>query len=152
MSDRTYVWMQMTISNQSEFAEDPLYSNIFGVGKGVTAPPPPQWARTNSLTRFLDHTQTHHSRQDPSGGTINPSQRPLPDNTLHSQQTDIHASVGFEPTMSARERQQTCALDRAATGTGKTYAYISYFPSCSLWAVRLSATDSIGIENTSESI
>ena len=26
--------------------------------------------------------------------------------------------VGFEPTISAGERPQTCALDRAATGTG----------------------------------
>jgi hypothetical protein len=28
--------------------------------------------------------------------------------------------VGFEPTVSADERPQTYALDRAATGTGKT--------------------------------
>ena len=28
--------------------------------------------------------------------------------------------VGFEPTISAGERQQTYALDRKATGTGKT--------------------------------
>ena len=28
--------------------------------------------------------------------------------------------VGFEPTISAGERPQTYALDRAATGTGKT--------------------------------
>jgi len=40
-----------------------------------------------------------------------------PDNTQHSQQTDIHAPVGFEPTISAGERPQTYALDRAATGT-----------------------------------
>ena len=37
------------------------------------------------------HTTTHHSRQDSSGRVINPSQRPLPDNTQHSQQTNIHA-------------------------------------------------------------
>ena len=48
---------------------------------------------------------------------INSSQRPLPDNTQHSQQTNIHAPVGFEPTISAGERPQTYALDRAATGT-----------------------------------
>jgi len=24
---------------------------------GATAPPPPQWARASSFTRFLDHTQ-----------------------------------------------------------------------------------------------
>jgi len=40
---------------------------------------------------FLDHTQpTHHSRYDSSGRVISSWQRPLPDNTQHSQQTDIH--------------------------------------------------------------
>ena len=37
------------------------------------------------------HTTMHHSRQDSSGRVISPSQRPLPDNTQHSQQTNIHA-------------------------------------------------------------
>ena len=37
------------------------------------------------------HTTTHHSRQNSSGRVISSSQRPLPDNTQHSQQTDIHA-------------------------------------------------------------
>jgi hypothetical protein len=41
------------------------------------------------------HTTTHHSRQDSSGRVINPSQRPLPDNTQHSQQTNIHALGGI---------------------------------------------------------
>jgi hypothetical protein len=30
-------------------------------------------------------------------GRISSSQRPLPDNTQHSQQTDVHVSAGFEP-------------------------------------------------------
>ena len=51
---------------------------------------------------------------------ISSSQRPLPDNTQHSRQTNIHAPVGFEPTISAGERPQNYALDRAATGTGCT--------------------------------
>ena len=37
------------------------------------------------------HTSTHHSRQDYSGRVISSSQRPVPDNTKHSQQTVIHA-------------------------------------------------------------
>jgi hypothetical protein len=45
-------------------------------------------------------------------------QRPLPDDTQHSQKTDIHAPAGFEPTVAARERPQTHAVDRAATGIG----------------------------------
>jgi len=39
-------------------------------------------------------TTTHHIRQDCSGQVINSSQRP-PDNTQHSQQTNIHASGGI---------------------------------------------------------
>ena len=42
---------------------------------------------------------------------------PVPDSTQHSQQTPM-PPVGFEPTISAGERPQTYALDRAATGTG----------------------------------
>jgi hypothetical protein len=61
------------------------------------------------------HTTTHHSRQDSSGRVISLSQRPLPDNTQHSQQTNSHAPVGFEPTISAGERPQTYALDQSAT-------------------------------------
>jgi hypothetical protein len=64
------------------------------------------------------HTMTHHSRQDSSGQMISLSQRHLPDNTQHSKQTNIHAEVGFEPTIPAGERPQTHTLDRAATGTG----------------------------------
>jgi len=41
------------------------------------------------------HTTTHHSRYDSSGRVISSSQRPLPDNTRHSQQTNIHAPGGI---------------------------------------------------------
>jgi hypothetical protein len=41
------------------------------------------------------HTTTHHSRLDSSGRVISSSQRPLPDNTQHSQQTNIHAPGGI---------------------------------------------------------
>ena len=68
---------------------------------------------------------------------ISSSQRPLPDKTQHSQQTNIYAPVGFEPTISAGERPQTYALDRAATGIGnKMQLYrLIYF---SLLALRVS--------------
>ena len=48
---------------------------------------------------------------------ISPSQKPVPENTQHSQQTSM-PRVGFEPTIAAGERPKTYALDRAATGTG----------------------------------
>ena len=55
------------------------------------------------------HTTTHHSRQDSSGRVISSSQRPLPDNTRHSQQINIHAPGGI----------RTHDLSRwAACGTG----------------------------------
>ena len=38
------------------------------------------------------HTTTHHSRQDSSRRVISSSQRPLPNNTQHLQQTDIHVT------------------------------------------------------------
>jgi len=41
------------------------------------------------------HTMTQHSRYDSSGRVISLSQRPLPDNTRHSQQTNIHAPGGI---------------------------------------------------------
>ena len=65
------------------------------------------------------HTTTHYSRYDSSGRVISSSQRPLPDNTpnTHNRQTSM-PPVGFEPMISAGERPQTDALDRAATGTG----------------------------------
>jgi hypothetical protein len=44
----------------------------------------------SSLSRLHDHTQTRHTRYDSSGRVISPTQRPLPDNTQHSQQTNIH--------------------------------------------------------------
>ena len=40
-------------------------------------------------------TTTRHSRQDSSGRVISSSHRPLPDNTQHSQQTNIHAPGGI---------------------------------------------------------
>ena len=43
----------------------------------------------------ISHTTTHHSRQDSSGRMISAPQRPLADNTQHSQQTDIHVPTGI---------------------------------------------------------
>ena len=53
-------------------------------------PNSPPWGRA-SLHKLHDHTTTHHIRFDSSGRVISPPHRPLPANTQHSQQTDIHA-------------------------------------------------------------
>ena len=50
------------------------------------------------------------------GRVTSQTHRPLLDNTQHS--LNIHAPAGFEPAISASERQQTHALDRAANGIG----------------------------------
>jgi hypothetical protein len=45
--------------------------------------------------------------------------------------TDIHAPVGFKPTISAGERPQTYVLDPEATGTG--VAFLPYFTTLCGW-------------------
>ena len=42
----------------------------------------------------------------------------------HNRQISM-PPVGFEPTISAGERPQTYALERAATGTGHQYMYLT---------------------------
>ena len=86
----------------------------------------PQWARANSFTRLPDHTQ----RRTTVGRT--------PLNEWLARNRDLYLTthntcnrqismppVGFEPTISAGERPQTYALDRAATGTGKENIFTS---------------------------
>jgi hypothetical protein len=55
----------------------------------------PTRAMALSCLKFLAHTQTHRSRYESSGRVISSSQRPLPDNTQHSQETDIYALGGI---------------------------------------------------------
>ena len=50
---------------------------------------------------------------------IRSSRRPLPDNTLHSQERESKPPAGFEPTIPVSGWTQTHPLNRAATGTGK---------------------------------
>ena len=55
----------------------------------------PQWARASSFTRFLDHTHDARQSVDSSGRVISSSQRPLHDNTQHSEETEIHTLDGI---------------------------------------------------------
>ena len=79
---------------------------------GSTAP---LWAMVSPLLKFRNHTPTHHIRWDSSGRVIDPLQRPLPDNTQHSQLADIHVSSGFEPAIPSKRATQTHTLYRKAT-------------------------------------
>jgi len=78
-----------------------LYHMILGRMCSTFPPPQPVVLRPNAghglliLGVFRSHT-THHIWWDSSGQVISSSQRPLPDNTQHSQQTDIHAPDGIQ--------------------------------------------------------
>jgi hypothetical protein len=41
------------------------------------------------------HIRIYHNRQDSPGRVIGPSQRPLPNNTQHSNDADIHGPGGI---------------------------------------------------------
>jgi hypothetical protein len=55
----------------------------------------PQPGRGLQSPRFRGFLITHNDAPQSYGRVINPSQRPLPDNTQHSQQTNIHAPRGI---------------------------------------------------------
>ena len=68
------------------------------------------------------HTTTHHSRQDSSGRVISSSQRPLPDNTQHSQRTNIHAPSGIQThDLSRRAATDLCLRPRGHWDRHYTY-------------------------------
>ena len=80
----------------------------------------PYWAQVSSLLRFRYHTQ-RHTLQESLGGVISSSQKPLPDKTQTSNQTDIYVPGGIRIRNS---QQASCrrpyALDRAASVIGLT--------------------------------
>ena len=71
---------------------------------------------------FVDHTQrrTTVGRTPLDEWSAHRRDLYLTTHNTHNRQTSM-PPVGFEPTISAGERPQTHALDRAATGTGKLY-------------------------------
>jgi hypothetical protein len=73
-------------------------------------PPVGQGLLIHEVSR--SHTTTHHSRQDCSGRVIGPSQRPLPDNTQHSQQTNFHAHSGIRTQNLSRQAAVDLRLRR----------------------------------------
>ena len=76
----------------------------------------PQWARATSFTRFLDHTQRRTTVGSTPLDEWSARRRDLyiTIHNTHNRQTSM-LPVGFEPTISAGERPQTYAVDRAAT-------------------------------------
>jgi len=79
----------------------------------------PTWVMTFSFLRFLDHTQrrTTVGRTPLDEWSARRRDLYLTTHNTHNKQISM-PRVGFQPTISAGERPQTYALDRAATGTG----------------------------------
>ena len=84
----------------------------------------PTRAMASSILRFLDHTQrrTTVGRTPLDEWSARRRDLYLTTHNTHNRQTSM-PPVGYEPTISAGERPQTHALDRAATGTGNWYNY-----------------------------
>ena len=80
---------------------------------------------------FLDHTQrrTIVGRTPLDEGSARRRDFYLPTYNTHNRQTSM-PPVGFEPTISAGERPQIYALDRAAAGTGVLYVCYMFLPNC----------------------
>ena len=68
---------------------------------------------------FRSHSDTPHSVGIP-GRVIGPLQGPHSDKMQHSHETDNHATAGFETAIPIRGRPQYQALDRVASGIGRS--------------------------------
>jgi hypothetical protein len=79
----------------------------------------PKRAMASSFLRFLVHTQRRITvgRTPLDEWSARRRDLYLTTHNTHNRQTSM-TPVGFEPAISASERPQTYALDRAATGTG----------------------------------
>jgi len=79
----------------------------------------PTRTKASSFSRFLDHTQRRITvgRTPLDEWSARRRDLYLTTHNTHNRQTSMPL-VGFEPTISAGERPQTYASDRAATGKG----------------------------------
>ena len=79
----------------------------------------------SSFLRFLDHTQRHITvgRTPLDERSARRRDLYLTTHNTHNRLTSM-LPVEFEPTISAGERPQTYALDRAATGIGTYDIYV----------------------------
>ena len=111
---RSKKWVSVTITERKSPVEV-LLAHVYFF---FTLAQQPYWAKS-SLSRMNDHTQ----RRTTVGRTpLDEWSAPRRDlylttHNTHNRQTSM-PPAGFEPTISAGERPQTYALDRAATGTG----------------------------------
>jgi len=81
----------------------------------------PQWARISTFTRFLDHTQRHITVGRTPVDEWSARRRPLPDNTQHSQQTNIHAPAEIRTHNLSRRAAADLRLRRRGHWNRLTY-------------------------------
>jgi len=90
---------------------------FFIFGGIAPLPPHPEWLRASSFTRFLYHTQWRATVGRTALDEWSSRRRDLYLTTHNTQKRQtLIPQAGFEPTISASERPQTYALDRAVTG------------------------------------
>jgi len=84
----------------------------------------PTWVMASSFLRFLDHTQRRPTvgRTPLDEWSARRRDLYLTTHNTHNKQTSM-PPVGFEPTISAGERPQTYALDRAVTDNTPKYSH-----------------------------
>jgi hypothetical protein len=82
-----------------------------------------------SFSRFLNHTKRRATfgRIALDEWSIRRRAPYLTTHNTHNRQTSM-PPLGFEPTISAGERQKTYALDRTATGTVTMFPYLTQIP------------------------
>ena len=93
----------------------------------------------SSLTRFfLDRTQrrTTVCRTPLGEWSARRKDLYLPTRNTHNRKTSM-PPVGLEPTISAGERPQTYALERAATGTDSRLSYLNEMEDETCWVMVL---------------
>jgi len=106
-----------SIQNQPTVAVFILKSNIVLFYHGATAPSGPRPTHCRGFMITLKHTTLVRTPLD-ERSTWRRSLN-LKTHNIHNRQTSM-PPAGFEPTIPASERQQTHALDRAATGIDPT--------------------------------
>jgi len=107
----------------------------------------PTRVMTSSFLRFLDHTQrrTTVGRTPLDGWSARRRDLYLTTHNIHNRQTSM-PPVGLEPTISAGERPQAYALDRAATGSGKSCKRKNIF-----WVIPCSQNHKGALQSTQHS-
>jgi len=75
------------------------------------------------MTHTNTHKHTHQIRLDSSVRGIGPTQRPLPHNTQHLQETEIHAYGGIRTRNPKKRATADPLVNRAATVTDLDYLF-----------------------------